>query len=56
VCGGAVIFRIPLHTNEAIATKLDEPMTFGYGFDAIDAARKDQQVSITSAPHDEGGS
>lgn len=45
-----------LHTNEAIATKLDEPMNFGYGFDAIDAARKDQLASIMSTAYDEGDS
>jgi len=38
-----VIFRIPLHTNENIAAKLDGPMTFGYGIDAIDAAHKNQR-------------
>ncbi|MEZ2144831.1 hypothetical protein AAE026_21440 [Bradyrhizobium sp. DN5] len=31
-------------------------MTFGYGFDAIDAARKDQLVSTMSTAYDEGDS
>jgi hypothetical protein len=37
-----VIFRIPLQTNKNTTTKLDGPMTCGYGIDAIDAARENQ--------------
>ena len=35
--------RIPLQTSENRPAKLDGPMTFGYGIDATDAARKKQR-------------
>jgi hypothetical protein len=34
------VSRIPVNTRENIAAKLDGPMTFGYGIDAVDAALK----------------
>ncbi|WP_156918205.1 hypothetical protein [Bradyrhizobium sp. Cp5.3] len=51
--GGSSSSRIPLHTNENIAAKLDGPMTFGYGIDAIDVARKINAAVQTSTPHAE---
>jgi hypothetical protein len=38
-----VIFRIPLQASENITAKIDGPMTFGYGIDAADSARKNQR-------------
>jgi hypothetical protein len=38
-----VIFRIPLQKSENRTAKLDGPMTFGYGIDATDSARKNQR-------------
>jgi hypothetical protein len=37
-----VIFRIALRTSKNTTAKLDGPMTFGYGIDAMDAARENQ--------------
>jgi hypothetical protein len=39
-----------MHTNENIASKLDGPMPFGYGIDAIDAAHKINGTVQTSTP------
>src|SRR6267154_3695913 len=35
-------FRIALRTSKNTTAKLDGPMTFGYGIDAMDAARENQ--------------
>jgi hypothetical protein len=43
-----VIFRIHLQTIKNTTAKLDDPMTCGYGIDAIDAARENQSVKRSS--------
>jgi hypothetical protein len=49
-----VIFRIPLQMRENRTAKIDGPMTFGYGIDAIDSACKNQRWEQTSASHAKG--
>jgi hypothetical protein len=44
-----VIVRIPLQKRESTTAKLDDPITCGYGIDAIEAARENQSVSKHSS-------
>jgi hypothetical protein len=39
----AIILRIPLQMSENRTAKIDGPMTFGYGIDAIYSACKNQR-------------